>query len=363
MLKYNKNTRKVIIDFLIIITIWIAAVFIWDILTSFNPKIEGEIPKHISVAEMNKLNLVLAGLFLGGIFGILNVFIKRKQERLRKKSYGQIIFFYSIIHIFLTIVTIFLVGIASQLILKGEISRETLLEIRRFVKSSDFFRIVTFTYLVSATIILFQIINQKFGPGVLLDLLLGKYRQPKEVKMIFLFMDLKSSTTYAEKLGHVKYSQLIQDCFCDLTLAVNEFDANIYQYIGDEVVLIWPYNDGIKNAKCIKIFFRFKEYLQKRSDHYMKSYGFLPQFKAGINGGTLMAAEVGVIKRSIAYHGDVINTASRIQCLCNSFNEEFLTSKLIITDLAFYNSFNYSFIDNIQLKGKKERVDIYAIKQ
>ncbi|PXX98976.1 adenylate/guanylate cyclase domain-containing protein [Marinifilum breve] len=363
MLKLNKSRKKLIIDFLIINLVWITAVFIWDILTGYNPTVEGEIRHNISVREVNDLNLILGGIFLGTIFGFLNLFIKNKQERLRKKSYGRIIFIYSITHILLTILTIFIVGVLSELIVAGEISKETFLEIRRFVKSSDFWRILTFTYIVSAGIILFQIINQKFGPGVLLDLLLGKYRQPKEVKMVFLFMDLKSSTTYAEKLGHVKYSQLIQDCFSDLTLAVNEFDANIYQYIGDEVVLIWPYDDGIKGAKCIKIFFRFKEYLQKRSDHYIQSYGFLPQFKAGINGGTLMAAEVGVIKRSIAYHGDVINTASRIQGLCNSFKEEFLASKLIVTDLAFYNSFNYSFIDNIELKGKKEKVDIYAIKQ
>ena len=363
MLKLNKNRRKLIVDFLIINVVWITAVFIWDILTDYNPTIENNIRHNISVKEINNLNLILAGIFLGTNFGLLNLFIKNKQERLRKKSYGRIIFVYSITHILLTILTIFIVGIVSELIIAGEISKATFLEIRRFVKSSDFWRILAFTYIVSAGIILFQIINRKFGPGVLLDLLLGKYRQPKEVKMVFLFMDLKSSTTYAEKLGHVKYSQLIQDCFTDLTLAVNEFDANIYQYIGDEVVLIWPYDDGIKNAKCIKIFFRFKEYLQKRSDHYIKSYGFLPKFKAGINGGTLMAAEVGVIKRSIAYHGDVINTASRIQGLCNSFDEEFLASKLIVTDLAFYNSFSYSFIDNIQLKGKKEKVNIYAVKQ
>lgn len=361
MLKLNKNRKKLIVDFLIINAIWIAAVLIWDILTRYNPVVEDEIPSHISVTEINNLNLILGGLFLGTIFGLLNLYIKKKQERLRKKSYGRIIFYYSITHIILTIITIFIVGSVSELIIRGEISRETFLEIRKFVRSGEFWRILVFTYLVSAGIILFQIINQKFGPGVLLDLLLGKYRQPKEVKMVFLFMDLKSSTTYAEKLGHVQYSQLIQDCFTDLTIAVNEFDANIYQYIGDEVVLIWPYEEGIREAKCIKVFFQFKEYLQKRSEHYMKSYGFIPQFKAGLNGGTLMAAEVGVVKRSIAYHGDVINTASRIQGLCNSVDEEFLASKLLISDLENQNSFSFNYIDNVKLKGKKENVSIFSI--
>jgi adenylate cyclase len=362
MLKLNKQQRQLILNFLTINVVWIAAVFFWDYFTSYNPNRDQALNGH-EFEKINDLNLLLGGIFLGSIFGILNLIIRSKQEMIRRKSYGRFIFYYSVTHIMLTILGIFCVGVISELIVNGKITNHTINQIKMFVRSSDFIKIIIFTYLVSAGIILFQIINQKFGPGVLLDLLLGKYRNPKETKLIFLFMDLKSSTTYAEKLGHEKYSQLIQDCFSDLTIAVTEYDANIYQYIGDEVVLLWPYEEGIKNAKCIKIFFRFKEHLQKRAEHYMNSYGFIPQFKAGLNGGTLMAAEVGVIKRSIAYHGDVINTASRIQGLCNQFQEEFLASKLIISDLASQNTFNYSFIDNIQLKGKKEKVNIYAVKQ
>ena len=55
--------------------------------------------------------------------------------------------------------------------------------------------------------------NNKFGPGVILPMLLGKYRKPREEERVFMFMDLKSSTTYAEKLGHIKYSEMIQKMF------------------------------------------------------------------------------------------------------------------------------------------------------
>ncbi|NOU60208.1 adenylate/guanylate cyclase domain-containing protein [Marinifilum caeruleilacunae] len=361
MLKLKKSTKDQIKSFLTINAFWIIFIYLWNFL-QMDPEIE--IPEELKdpfKERMDGLNLLLGGVLMGTIFSLLNMRINKKQEQLRKQSYGRIILFYSIVHLILTVICVFIIGILSQYIMIGEINKEDILEIRSFVRSANFFKILIYTYLISSGIILMQIFNQKFGPGVLIDLLLGKYRQPKEVKMIFLFMDLKSSTTYAEKLGHKKYSQLIQDCFTDLTLAVNEFNANIYQYIGDEVVLIWPYEEGVRNAKCVKVFYRFKEYLEKRSDHYLSSYGFVPQFKAGLNGGTLMAAEVGVIKRSIAYHGDVINTASRIQGLCNSFEKEFLASKLIISDLSVYNTFNYSYIDNLNLKGKKEKVSIYSI--
>ena len=70
-------------------------------------------------------------------------------------------------------------------------------------------------------------VNDKFGQGVLISFLLGKYHRPKEDDRIFMFMDLKSSTTYAEKLGHIKYSQFIQDCFFDITDVITKYDAKI----------------------------------------------------------------------------------------------------------------------------------------
>ena len=70
-------------------------------------------------------------------------------------------------------------------------------------------------------------ISEKLGQGVLFNYLLGRYYKPKEDTRIFMFLDLTSSSTYAEKLGHIKYSSLIQDCFFDLTDVVNEFDVQI----------------------------------------------------------------------------------------------------------------------------------------
>ena len=73
--------------------------------------------------------------------------------------------------------------------------------------------------------------SDKFGQGILLNFVMGN--------RIFLFMDLKDSTSIAEKLGHVKYSRLLQDCYYELTEVVTKHSAQICQYVGDEVVLSW----------------------------------------------------------------------------------------------------------------------------
>ena len=66
-----------------------------------------------------------------------------------------------------------------------------------------FWRIVV---LITLTILL---VNDKYGPGVFRDFLLGKYFHPKREERIFMFMDLRSSTTIVEKLGEVCYIKLI----------------------------------------------------------------------------------------------------------------------------------------------------------
>jgi len=64
----------------------------------------------------------------------------------------------------------------------------------------------------------------------------GRFNTPWEEERIFMFLDLQSSTEHAENLGHVEYSKMIQDCFNDLGIVV-ENEADIYQYIGDEAIL------------------------------------------------------------------------------------------------------------------------------
>jgi len=44
----------------------------------------------------------------------------------------------------------------------------------------------------------------------------GKYYKPKSENRIFMFVDLNSSTTLAEKLGNERYHELLKDFFADI---------------------------------------------------------------------------------------------------------------------------------------------------
>jgi len=51
---------------------------------------------------------------------------------------------------------------------------------------------------------------------------LGKYHHPVAEERIFMFVDMNSSTTIAENLGHVKYFEMLKEYFVDLSGAVIE---------------------------------------------------------------------------------------------------------------------------------------------
>jgi len=175
-----------------------------------------------------------------------------------------------------------------------------------------------------------------------------------------MFMDMKSSTTIAEKLGHIQVSRLIQDCFTDLAI-VKDYKAEVYQYVGDEVVISWSMAKGLEKLNCIRAYFKFQNLLELRSDFYKTKYGFVPYFKAGLNVGDVTIAEVGQIKREIAFHGDTLNTASRIQGKCNEYKKSLLLSQQIKELIEDNEELQINLVGEIMLRGKAQPLNIYSI--
>ena len=226
---------------------------------------------------------------------------------------------------------------------------------------SMFILLAVYYFVMSIIISFVNQINKKYGPGILLPLLLGRYRNPREEKRIFLFMDLKSSTSTAEQLGHLKYSAFIRDCFLDINEVLYAFRAQVYQYVGDEIVVTWPENEGIKDHCCIAFYAACKKQFELRKEHYLGNYDLLPNFKAGAHTGTVSAVEIGEVKRDIAFHGDTLNTASRIQSVCNEYNKSFLVSKDLLDKVGVHSNMKVEELGMVLLKGKTSKVGIYHV--
>jgi adenylate cyclase len=68
---------------------------------------------------------------------------------------------------------------------------------------------------------------------------------------------------------------------------------------------------------------------------------------------------VGKYKKEIAYHGDTINTAARIQGKCNEFRKDLLISGALVKHLD-QSAFSFEKLGSIELRGKGDLVDIFA---
>jgi len=308
-----------------------------------------ESPLSISLAE-----IYFTSIPGGVITGLLWAFLEIADDKFKsnkRKSFGIVVLSKTIIYLIVFfIITFFASWIGSGSIDIAKSYSISEVSIANFV----FFSIAAFLFLF------FKQMNKKFGPGILLQYLTGKYFNPIEENRIFMFLDLKSSTSIAEKLSHVLYSKLIQDCFSELTEPVIAYNGQIYQYVGDEAVITWEKEDGLNNANCLNLFYDYMNLLESKKDHFLKSYQVFPEFKAGLSLGLVTVAEVGELKTEIAYHGDVLNTAARIQGFCNEFNKQLLLSETLVQNLAENKQFKIQPIGEVKLRGKKGLSKIYS---
>lgn len=199
------------------------------------------------------------------------------------------------------------------------------------------------------------------GQGTLAKLLLGNYHRPSEQQRIFMFLDVKSSTTIAEKIGHQKFMLLLNDFYYHISSAVILTKGEIYKYVGDEIIVTWTMEKGIQNANCIQCFFDALAVIDQNRKFYLAKYGFVPEFRAGIHGGPVVAGMLGANKAEIAYLGDVLNTASRIQAECREVNQQLLISGEIISRITLPAHLKARRLEKTKLRGREQEVDLYTV--
>lgn len=306
------------------------------------------------------------GLLFGILFGTATFGINLAVDRtgIHHLSFGKTIIIKTLLY-FLAIAVIFV--LMGGIIVASGISPVTAQEFRNFLFSGTMpasFYIAAIVFFIASTLLInfIALVSKKFGPGHLFLIFLGRYNKPLTENRIFMFLDLKDSTTIAERLGHIIYSKLLQQCFLDMNKVIPNYGADIYQYVGDEAVLTWK----IKNKKAVfekpvELFFAYKRRLEKKSKYYREKFGVVPEFKAGLNAGVVTVAEIGALKREIAYHGDVVNTASRLRSACNEFHKNLLASEYIIQNIHESDKNSVDEIGEVNLKGKTKSIKVFSI--
>ncbi len=306
---------------------------------------------------------ILTGILAGVIGGSGMVFFWEKWLRTKKYSWSlwSILWTYSGIYLVVASLTgLFFFSSGLELPIYHQKVWQSVF--------ADMFNLPTlqsylFWLLVVVGTLVILLVNDKYGPGVFRAFLLGKYFHPKREERIFMFMDMRSSTGIAEKLGEQRYFNFLKDVFQHVTNSILDAKGEIYQYVGDEIVISWKIQEGIDKANCLHCFFNIQEALRHKVSYYTATYeGTIPEFKAGLHYGYVMAGEIGVVKREIAFSGDVLNTASRIQEKCNRLGVNILFSNYLLDKLILQtDDLVPRKMGDLELRGKKQKVTLYTV--
>ncbi len=355
----SNNLKSILLFYLQIILVGILAGSFFLFLRFYgNDPNAAENPFRGLSLEQTLMVVFLIGIIAGVVYAGIELLFDRSY--FQKHSYGRIILG-KLVFSFIAVKVIMAIAIMLTSAFKGVFMEPG--EVVQILRSEMYWVLFVYFLFVGGLISFVRMVSQKFGPGVLWNMFIGRYRNPREELRVFMFLDLRSSTTIAEKLGHIKFSRLIQNCFADLTPIITKHKVEIYKYVGDEAILSWPLEKGFENNNCIHCYFDYMDVLAAKSDHYAKTYGLQPFFKAGVHLGKVIVAEVGLIKREIAYHGDVLNTTARIQGRCNELEQALLVSEQALQYLQPDQGLQSQRMGEELLKGKQTAVTIYGVRR
>jgi len=306
---------------------------------------------------------VINGFIIGFFVGFFElIFSNSKAARL---PYALLLFFRTILYFLIAIISIYTLlifylksnGLASTALADPE--KFTQIKSVYFLTNINAIYLLLFILLAS----FFYQLKSFFSKGVLFNYLIGRYHKPSSEDRIFMFLDLNDATTLAEKLGARKYSAFLSDFFIDLDSAFTKTRARVFQYVGDEVVIMWNPRYGLKNNNCVNAYFFALDIIADKKQYYLNSYDVVPTFKAALHYGEVTITEIGVSKKEIAYHGDTMNTTARICASAHRLDKQILISRVLCNKLSKNDTITFEDLGTHMLKGKDERIHLFSIYQ
>jgi adenylate cyclase len=225
---------------------------------------------------------------------------------------------------------------------------------------SDFPFIVAIAFAFSILIGAIYELVRLVGGRVLLNVILGRYRRPTREERVLLFLDLAGSTTLAEQMGELRVQDLLTRFFYDIDEAIVRHGGEVHAYVGDEVIVSWPVGARPRQS-YVDCFFAIEDRIAALSDRYKREFGLVPEFRAGIHAGPVVISECGDSRRQVAYFGDTVNVAARLQAHCKEAGKRLLLSGELVSLLPEATDFRVEPLGPTELRGRAAPIEVFAV--
>jgi adenylate cyclase len=199
------------------------------------------------------------------------------------------------------------------------------------------------------------------GYGTLKGLLTGRYVQPKREQKVFLLIDMKNSTGLAERLGPIRFHELLNEFFRNVSDAAFETRAEIHKYVGDEAILTWPAGKALADGDCLACPFIARDVIAANSERYLRRFGAVPAFRASLHCGEIVAGEIGDSRREIAYVGDTLNVAARLLEAAKTTGHDVLVSADLLKSVALPPDLRADPLPTLDVRGRNAPLEIFAL--
>jgi len=194
-------------------------------------------------------------------------------------------------------------------------------------------------------------------------LLLGKYRRPYAERRFFLFVDVVGSTAIAERLGALEAHRFLAAVFSAVAEPIEMCRGEIYQYVGDEIVITWVQADGVVDARAVRCLFAMRASLAADGARFVQRFGVHPELRAALHLGEVIAGEVGQVRRAIVFHGDVMNTTGRLEHATREVGCFFIASAEALASLELPPDTRTRDLGALALRGRIEPIHAFCVEQ
>jgi class 3 adenylate cyclase len=222
-------------------------------------------------------------------------------------------------------------------------------------------RDVAFSFVVLVGFIFVLQTVSLVGGRTLRDFLLGRYYRPVEEQRIFLFLDMKGSSKQAQRLGNARFHTFLSDAFFVIDGAIVDNGGEVVSYVGDMVIATWPLASPAGNVRALIAAREAFARLEAERDRYNRSFGAVPEFRAVINGGSVVIGETGDSRRQITYLGDVLNVTARLEEVAKTRGIDLAIAGPLFDQIDLPAGFSAVPLGALRLRGVAEPVNVFEV--
>ena len=217
------------------------------------------------------------------------------------------------------------------------------------------------TFLLVGLAIFVLQLSRLVGERTLRDIVFGRYHRSRTEERFFLFVDIAGSTPLAERIGPDAIHRFLGEVFRLASDPIDDHRGDVYQYVGDEVVITWMVTEGRAGTRPVACFFAIEQALARAASDFQREFGAVPRLRAALHAGPVITGEVGGSRRVIVYHGDVMNTTSRIEQATRELERQFLVSGDALERLADLEGYAREDLGPQRLRGRAAPMQVYAV--